>query len=268
MPPPPPAFPAIPASAPLPRRRPPKPPLQGEVPPQAAEGCRTAPCQYPPGSPHTLPHRQTSRQTAAYPSLPVPGHNVGRAFTPAAAALRHHTAPQTAACVDLQYAPAAPRLSRHTRFRPPPPPQTSKASPARGGAAAGGGGVPHLAPPIPFRVAAFPRHRTPCTDPRRFATCLPLPRRKTKTAARLFAGPRSPRVFFHCLRRRARMVRRGLPCYASPPSSRRINGTTSLGWMSSTSANSVYSIFSASRIAASSKPESRLPTACRFFLKS
>ena len=214
------------------------------------------------------PPRQTSRQTAAYPSLPVPGHNVGRAFTPAAAALRHHTAPQTAACVDLQYAPAAPRLSRHTRFRPPPPPQTSKASPARGGAAAGGGGVPHLAPPIPFRVAAFPRHRTPCTDPRRFATCLPLPRRKTKTAARLFAGPRSPRVFFHCLRRRARMVRRGLPCYASPPSSRRINGTTSLGWMSSTSANSVYSIFSASRIAASSKPESRLPTACRFFLKS
>ena len=150
----------------------------------------------------------------------------------------------------------------------PSPPQTSKASPARGGAAAGGGGVPHLAPPIPFRVAAFPRHRTPCTDPRRFATCLPLPRRKTKTAARLFAGPRSPRVFFHCLRRRARMVRRGLPCYASPPSSRRINGTTSLGWMSSTSANSVYSIFSASRIAASSKPESRLPTACRFFLKS
>ena len=150
----------------------------------------------------------------------------------------------------------------------PPPPQTSKASPARGGAAAGGGGVPHLAPPISFRVAAFPRHRTPCTDPRRFATCLPLPRRKTKTAARLFAGPRSPRVFFHCLRRRARMVRRGLPCYASPPSSRRINGTTSLGWMSSTSANSVYSIFSASRMAASSKPESRLPTACRFFLKS
>ena len=149
-----------------------------------------------------------------------------------------------------------------------PPPQTSKASPARGGAAAGGGGVPHLAPPIPFRVAAFPRHRTPCTDPRRFATCLPLPRRKTKTAARLFAGPRSPRVFFHCLRRRARMVRRGLQCYASPPSSRRINGTTSLGWMSSTSANSVYSIFSASRMAASSKPESRLPTACRFFLKS
>ena len=160
-------------------------------------------------------------------------------------------------------------LSRHTRFRRPPPlPQTSKASPARGGAAAGGGGVPHLAPPIPFRVAAFPRHRTPCTDPRRFATCLPLPRRKTKTAARLFAGPRSPRVFFHCLRRRARMGRRVLPRYASPPSSRRINGTTSLGWMSSTSANSVYSIFSASRIAASSKPESRLPTACRFFLKS
>ena len=149
-----------------------------------------------------------------------------------------------------------------------PPPQTSKASPARGGAAAGGGGVPHLAPPIPFRVAAFPRHRTPCTDPRRFATCLPLPRRKTKTAARLFAGPRSPRVFFHCLRRRARMGRRVLPRYASPPSSRRINGTTSLGWMSSTSANSVYSIFSASRMAASSKPESRLPTACRFFLKS
>ena len=185
------------------------------------------------------PRRQTSRQTAAYPSVPVPGHNVGRAFTPAAAPLRHHT-----------------------------PPQTSKASPARGGAAAGGGGVPHLAPPIPFRVAAFPRHRTPCTDPRRFATCLPLPRRKTKTAARLFAGPRSPRVFFHCLRRRARMGRRGLPRYASPPSSRRINGTTSLGWMSSTSANSVYSIFSASRMAASSKPESRLPTACRFFLKS
>ena len=149
-----------------------------------------------------------------------------------------------------------------------PPPQTSKASPARGGAAAGGGGVPHLAPPIPFRVAAFPRHRTPCTDPRRFATCLPLPRRKTKTAARLFAGPRSPRVLFHCLRRRARMGRRVLPRYASPPSSRRINGTTSLGWMSSTSANSVYSIFSASRMAASSKPESRLPTACRFFLKS
>ncbi len=215
------------------------------------------------------PRRQTSRQTAAYPSLPVPGHNVGRAFTPAAAPLRHQTIPQTAACVDLQYAPAAPPLSRHTRFRrPPPPPQTSKASPARGGAAAGGGGVPHLALPIPFRVAAFPRHRTPCTDPRRFATCLPLPRRKTKTAARLFAGPRSPRVFFHCLRRRARMVRRGLPRYASPPSSRRINGTTSLGWMSSTSANSVYSIFSASRMAASSKPESRLPTACRFFLKS
>ena len=216
------------------------------------------------------PRRQTSRQTAAYPSVPVPGHNVGRAFTPAAAALRHHTAPQTAACVDLQYAPAAPSpLSRHTRFRRLlPPPQTSKASPARGGAAAGGGGVPHLAPPIPFRVAAFPRHRTPCTDPRRFATCLPLPRRKTKTAARLFAGPRSPRVLFHCLRRRARMGRRVLPRYASPPSSRRINGTTSLGWMSSTSANSVYSIFSASRIAASSKPESRLPTACRFFLKS
>ena len=165
--------------------------------------------------------------------------------------------------------PHLPPLSRHTRFRRLlPPPQTSKASPARGGAAAGGGGVPHLAPPIPFRVAAFPRHRTPCTDPRRFATCLPLPRRKTKTAARLFAGPRSPRVFFYCLRRRARMVRRGLPCYASPPSSRRINGTTSLGWMSSTSANSVYSIFSASRMAASSKPESRLPTACRFFLKS
>ena len=165
--------------------------------------------------------------------------------------------------------PRRPPLSRHTRFRRLlPPPQTSKASPARGGAAAGGGGVPHLAPPISFRVAAFPRHRTPCTDPRRFATCLPLPRRKTKTAARLFAGPRSPHVFFHCLRRRARMVRRGLPCYASPPSSRRINGTTSLGWMSSTSANSVYSIFSASRMAASSKPESRLPTACRFFLKS
>ena len=139
---------------PLPRRKPPKPPLQGEVPPQAAEGCRTSPCQYPPGSPHTLPHRQTSRQTAAYPSLPVPGHNVGRAFTPAAAALRHHTAPQTAACVDLQYAPVAPRLSRHTRFRPPPPPQASKASPVRGGAAAGGGGVPHLALPIPFRLAA------------------------------------------------------------------------------------------------------------------
>ena len=191
--------------------------------------------------------RQASRQTAAYPSVPVPGHNVGRAFTPAAAALRHHTAPQTAACVDLQYAPAAPSpLSRHTRFRPPPPaaspqslpckgrcrrrrrrgaaprpantfparrtrspatylrrarcfasprrqtsrqtaaypslpvpghnvgraftpaaaplrhhtpPQTSKASPARGGAAAGGGGVPHLVPPIPFRLAAHaPRH--------------------------------------------------------------------------------------------------------------
>ena len=81
-----------PAAAPSLRRKPPKPPLQGEVPPQAAEGCRTAPHQYPPGSPHTLPHRQTSRQTAAYPSLPVPGHNVGRAFTPAAAPLRHHTA--------------------------------------------------------------------------------------------------------------------------------------------------------------------------------
>ena len=202
------------------------------------------------------PHRQTSRQTAAYPSVPVPGHNVGRAFTPAAAALRHHTEPQTAACVDLQYAPAAPPSFPPYPLPPPPSP------------AAGGGGVPHLAPPIPFRVAAFPRHRTPCTDPRRFATCLPLPRRKTKTAARLFAGPRSPRVFFHCLRRRARMGRRGLPRYASPPSSRRINGTTSLGWMSSTSANSVYSIFSASRMAASSKPESRLPTACRFFLKS
>ena len=48
-----------------------------------------------------------------------------------------------------------PPLSRHTRFRrTPSPPQTSKASPARGGAAAGGGGVPHLAPPIPFRLAA------------------------------------------------------------------------------------------------------------------
>ncbi len=154
-------------------------------------------------------------------------------------------------------------LSRHTRFRRPPPlPQTSKASPARGGAAAGGGGVPHPAPPIPFRVAASPSIAHPAQNP---TLC---PRRKTKTAARLFAGPRSPRVFFHCLRRRARMGRRGLPRYASPPSSRRINGTTSLGWMSSTSANSVYSIFSASRIAASSKPESRLPTACRFFLKS
>ena len=160
------------------------------------------------------------------------------------------------------------RRIRQPAAAPSLPPQASKASPARGGAAAGGGGVPHLAPPIPFRVAAFPRHRTPCTGPRRFATCLPLPRRKTKTAARLFAGPRSPRVFFHCLRRRARMGRRVLPRYASPPSSRRINGTTSLGWMSSTSANSVYSIFSASRMAASSKPESRLPTACRFFLKS
>ena len=207
------------------------------------------------------PRRQTSRQTVAYPSVPVPGHNVGRAFTPAAAPLRHHTAPHSAKSPLRRSIrqPAAALLS---------PPQTTKASPARGGAAAGGGGVPHLAPPIPFRVAAFPRHRTPCTDPRRFATCLPLPRRKTKTAARLFAGPRSPRVFFHCLRRRARMGRRGLPRYASPPSSRRINGTTSLGWMSSTSANSVYSIFSASRMAASSKPESRLPTACRFFLKS
>ena len=209
-----------PAAAPSSRRKPPKPPLQGEVPPQAAEGCRTSPCQYPSGPPHTLPCH-----------IPAQEH------PPASG-------------------------------RPPPPPQASKASPVRGGAAAGGGGVPHLAPPIPFRVAALPRHRTPCTDPRRFATCLPLPRRKTKTAARLFAGPRSPRVFFHCLRRRARMGRRVLPRYASPPSSRRINGTTSLGWMSSTSANSVYSIFSASRMAASSKPESRLPTACRFFLKS
>ena len=49
-----PPFPAIPASAaPLPRRRPPKPPLQGEVPPQAAEGCRTSPHQYPSGSQHS-----------------------------------------------------------------------------------------------------------------------------------------------------------------------------------------------------------------------
>ena len=40
--------------------------------------------------------RQTSRQTVAYPSVPVPGHNVGRAFTPAAAALRHYTAPHSA----------------------------------------------------------------------------------------------------------------------------------------------------------------------------
>ena len=78
------------------------------------------------------PRRQTSRQTVAYPSVPVPGHNVGRAFTPAAAPLRHHT-----------------------------PPQTSKASPARGGAAAGGGGVPHLALPISFRGAALPRSPHP-----------------------------------------------------------------------------------------------------------
>ena len=82
--------------------------------------------------------RQTSRQTTAYPSLPVPGHNVGRAFTPAAAALRHHTAPQTAACVDLQYAPRRtfPPLSRHTRFRrllprrkPPKPPLQGEVPP-------------------------------------------------------------------------------------------------------------------------------------------
>ena len=38
---------------PLPRRKPPKPPLQGEVPPQAAEGCRTSPHQYPSGSQHS-----------------------------------------------------------------------------------------------------------------------------------------------------------------------------------------------------------------------
>ena len=113
-------------------------------------------------------------------------------------------------------------------------------------------------PPFPA-TPAFPPPPPPAAH---------APRRKTKTAARLFAGPRSPRVFFRCLRRRARMVCRVLPRYASPPSSRRINGTTSLGWMSSTNANSVYSIFSASRMAASSKPESRLPTACRFFLKS
>ena len=36
-----------------PRRKPPKPPLQGEVPPQAAEGCRTSPRQYPSGSQHS-----------------------------------------------------------------------------------------------------------------------------------------------------------------------------------------------------------------------
>ena len=87
-------------------------------------------------------------------------------------------------------------LSRHTRFRrPPPPPQTSKASPARGGAAAGGGGVPHLALPIPFRVAAFPRHRTPCTDPRRFATCLPFPAAKQKPRPG-FSPDRDLRVSF------------------------------------------------------------------------
>ena len=89
--------------------------------------------------------RQTSRQTAAYPSPPVPGHNVGRAFTPAAAALRHRTA-------NRQSPPAQEHPS--TSRPPSPQPQASKASPARGGAAAGGGGVPHLALPIPFRLAA------------------------------------------------------------------------------------------------------------------
>ena len=71
--------------------------------------------------------RQTSRQTAAYPSPPVPGHNVGRAFTPAAAPLRHHTTPQTAACVDLQYAPAAPPFPPYPL--PPPPPRRKPPKP-------------------------------------------------------------------------------------------------------------------------------------------
>ena len=159
-------------------------------------------------------------------------------------------------------------LSRHTRFRRPLPAANLQSLPCKGRCRRRRrrGAAPRPANTLPGR--SIPPSSHTLYRPPTLCHLPPLPRRKTKTAARLFAGPRSPRVFFHCLRRRARMVCRGLPRYASPPSSRRINGTTSLGWMSSTSANSVYSIFSASRIAASSKPESRLPTACRFFLKS
>ena len=74
------------------------------------------------------PCRQTSRQTAAYPSPPVPGHNVGRAFTPAAAPLRHHTAPHSAKSPlrrSIRQPAAAPLPCR----RPPKPPLQGEVPP-------------------------------------------------------------------------------------------------------------------------------------------
>ena len=72
--------------------------------------------------------RQTSQRTASYPSLPVPGHNVGRAFTPAAAPLRHHTAPHSAKSPlrrSIRQPAAAPSLRR----KPPKPPLQGEVPP-------------------------------------------------------------------------------------------------------------------------------------------
>ena len=157
-------------------------PCKGRCRRRRRRGCRTAPHQYPPGSPHTLPCHISAQgpmlcigpppDLAANCRLPVAARS-----RPQCRAGVHARRSALASPHRAGTAPNLPCAGASASQRPPssPPPQTTKASPARGGAAAGGGGVPHLALPIPFRLAA---HRSPATYLHR-ARCFASPRRQT-----------------------------------------------------------------------------------------
>ena len=137
----------------------------------------------PPHAPAQGPMISSARRRAWWAAgvhlpPPGPGHNVGRAISPAAWGLRHGrvcgtmqassptNARQGAAKLcgvsppRTGNAPLSLRLAAHPAPLAGEPSQTAvtrKASPARGGAAAGGGGVRRLALPISFRAASLLR---------------------------------------------------------------------------------------------------------------
>ena len=131
------------------------PPLQGEVPPQAAEGCGAWPCHYPFGPPQPL--RRGRCFASARKFAPSQGPRDDASIVPYEAQGR--VLPGFAGYLPPQggNAPLSLRLAAHPAPLTGEPFQAAaprKASPARGGAAAGGGGVRRLALPLPFRTAA------------------------------------------------------------------------------------------------------------------
>ena len=132
-----------------------KPPLQGEVPPQAAEGCGAWPCHYPFGPPQPLRRgrcfasarkfapSQGSTGRCKHRPLRSTGQGSARLCRISPSARRQCT-PQSAPCG----ASSSPYRGAFQAAAP------RNASPARGGAAAGGGGVRRLAAPISFRITA------------------------------------------------------------------------------------------------------------------